>query len=194
MTKARWAFPILMILLVLITGCRGWRSEKPPVHPNPNLDWQPRFKAQTLSLQPPAGTVPWGREAVYRNNKTRVEYSQKNIRFFTGKDAQGNWVNRIPLTVTSKLLSRGQERFNIHCAMCHDRAGTGKGPVISRGLVPPPNFSDARIVAYSDGALFNIITDGIRTMPSYKKQISERDRWAIVGYLRALQKTRTGNR
>jgi len=167
MKKTRWAILLMICLVVLVTGCRGWRTEKPPIHPNPNFDWQPRFKAQTLSLHPPAGTVPWGQE-----------YAQKTVK----------QSDRIPMTVTLPLLLRGQERFDIYCAVCHDRAGTGKGTIIAHGLVPPPKFGDARIVAYPDGALFNIITNGVRTMPGYKKQISEKDRWAIVGYIRALQK------
>jgi len=71
--------------------------------------------------------------------------------------------------------------------VCHDRTGAGNGMVVQRGFVKPPNLSDERIREFEDGRLFSVITDGIRTMPAYSKQIDAEDRWAIVAYVRALQ-------
>ncbi len=162
----------------MIAGCRGYRTETPPFHLNPNMDWQAKYKAQQLSLPIPEDTVAQG---TLKDDPV----------FFEGKDASGKWVRRIPLDVTKEFMLRGQERYDIYCAVCHDRAGTGKGPVVQRGFVPPPDFADDRLLAYPDGQLFDVISHGIRNMPAYGKQIPESDRWAIVAYLRAIQKSRT---
>lgn len=180
-----------VLFLSVVSGCRGGLSEKAPIHLNPNLDFQAKFKAQTYSKNPPAGTVVWG--SVLPNKQGRDAYLQEDSAFYRGKTQSGDFVSVIPIPVTKELMERGQERFNIYCAMCHDRAGTGQGPVIKRGFVPPPNFSDDRILAYKDGQFFDVITNGIRNMPSYRLQIPEEDRWAIIAYVRALQKTRTAH-
>ncbi len=183
-------FLVLCIALIgVLAGCRGARSEKPPIHINPNLDFQAKFKAQTYSQTPPEGTIPWG--TVYSNSKRpRSFFLKEDDAFYQGKTKTGAYVETIPIQVTPELMARGQERFMIYCSMCHDKAGTGQGPVIKRGFVPPPNFTDPRILAYKDGQFFDVITHGIRNMPSYKKQICEEDRWAIIAYVRALQKSR----
>jgi mono/diheme cytochrome c family protein len=61
--------------------------------------------------------------------------------------------------------------------------------VVQRGMLPPPSFHEDRVVAMPDGQLFHTITYGVRNMPSYGKQIPAEDRWAIVAYLRALQRS-----
>lgn len=175
---------------VLLTGCRGYRSEKPPIHPNPNFDWQAKVKAQKDPQPVPTGTVPWGDTQSFSGTHDRAKFLKEDTSFYHGKDARGAFVAQAPITVSAETLTRGQERYNIYCAACHDQAGTGKGLVVSRGLVPPPDFADPRIVAMRDGELFSIISHGVRTMPAYGKQIGEEDRWTIVVYLRALQLSR----
>ena len=87
---------------------------------------------------------------------------------------------------------RGQERFNIYCSPCHSRLGDGKGMVVQRGMFPPPTYHQARIRDIEDGHIFDVITNGIRNMPSYKSQIPVSDRWAIFNYLRVLQRSQNG--
>ncbi len=190
----RTKFTLLILALIsfaCVTGCRGYRTETTPFHLNPNMDWQAKYKAQSLSMTPPEGTVAWGADSTNANDPNRDTYLKADSAFYHGKTDAGQWVKKAPIPVTESLLARGQERFNIYCAVCHDKAGTGHGMVVKKGFVPPPNFSDDRIVAYTDGELFDIISNGIRNMPSYRKQIPEKDRWAIVVYLRALQQSRT---
>jgi mono/diheme cytochrome c family protein len=88
-----------------------------------------------------------------------------------------------------ELLKRGQNRFNIYCSPCHDRTGSGKGIVIGYGLVPPPSFHDQKVLDFADGYIFNVITNGVRTMPSYGAQVPPDDRWAIIAYLRTLERS-----
>ena len=98
-----------------------------------------------------------------------------------------------PEKIDRALIERGQKRFNIYCTPCHDRTGSGRGIVPTR--FPswlPSNLQDPRQKAMVDGEIFNIITIGRRTMPPYATQIPEKDRWAIVAYVRALQRTTSG--
>ena len=111
--------------------------------------------------------------------------------FFTGK-MSGATVKELPFQITAADLDRGQERFNIFCAPCHDAAGTGRGMVVQRGYRQPPTFQDPRLVAADAGYVFDVITNGFGAMPDYKTQIDARDRWRIVAYVRALQLSRTG--
>ncbi len=189
-------FRIILIIsfLTLGLGCRGYRSEKPPIHLNPNMDFQAKIKAQWLPLDPPFGTIPWGDQSIQEEDPGRARFLKSDSGFYFGKTQNGQWLSRVPVEVTKTVVLRGQERFNIYCAVCHDRAGTGKGPVIERGFTPAPDYADERILKLRDGEIFNIITNGIRNMPAYQYQIREEDRWAIVTYVRALQKMRTAKK
>ena len=106
------------------------------------------------------------------------------------------WVDKNPLTLTDKVLSKGQEQFNIYCAVCHGRDGRGNGlvneraqKILSQQWIPPASMHQDVLYSdkYPDGKLFSTITNGIRKMPGYAAQIKARDRWAIVAYVRALQ-------
>ncbi|MBI3653484.1 MAG: cytochrome c [Acidobacteria bacterium] len=98
-----------------------------------------------------------------------------------------------PIEVTAATLTRGQERFNIYCAVCHDRTGTGNGMVVQRGYKKPPSFHSDRLRQAPVGYFFDVITNGFGAMPDYAAQIQARDRWAIVAYLRALQLSENTN-
>ncbi len=120
--------------------------------------------------------------------------------FYEGKQA-GELVNTVPLrTVAEKLnlkgdderlaeqvLEHGQQRFDIYCAPCHGRTGQGNGMVVARGFPAPPSFHIDRLRATRDGHFFDVATRGFGRMNSYAAQVSPEDRWAIVGYIRALQ-------
>jgi mono/diheme cytochrome c family protein len=94
-----------------------------------------------------------------------------------------------PFEVTREVVDRGEERFNIYCSVCHDKSGTGLGMVVRRGYRQPPSFHIDRLKSAPAGYFFDVITNGFGAMPDYSAQISARDRWAIVAYIRALQKT-----
>jgi mono/diheme cytochrome c family protein len=96
---------------------------------------------------------------------------------------------RIPVPVTAALLDRGQERYDIYCSPCHDRIGGGDGMVVRRGFRRPPSLHMPRLRDATAGHLFTVITKGLGAMPSYAAQVPVRDRWAIVAYVRALQRS-----
>ena len=101
-----------------------------------------------------------------------------------------NWVETAPVALTDELMARGQQRYNIHCLPCHGAAGDGKGITSKYGMVAVANFHDARLVSMTDGEIFNTITHGKNLMGSYGANIRIEDRWAIIGYVRALQRSR----
>lgn len=99
----------------------------------------------------------------------------------------GNPVDKLPFAVDKSALRRGQERYDIFCAPCHDRTGGGQGMIVRRGFRAPASFHIDRLRQAPVGVFFEHITKGFGTMPDYAQQISPEDRWAIVAYIRALQ-------
>jgi mono/diheme cytochrome c family protein len=178
---------LALTLLVLFTGCaRGCTSGRPPIHLNPSMDDQQKVRAQTASRfffngasmrEPVAGTVPIGG-------------LKEDTPFFTGKGADGQFVATIPVPVDEKLVERGRERYRIYCQPCHDARGDGKGILFQRGNVPTASFHQEKILKYPDGQIFEVITNGQGLMAGYRWPIPPADRWAIVAYVRALERER----
>ena len=178
---------LAILSLAVLAGCyRGEPSQKPPIHLNPNMDTQKKYKPMREShffkdhsdmRTPPKGTVARGE-------------LRANTVLYQGKNADGSLIDHNALPVTMALMKRGQQRFNIYCSPCHGRAGDGKGIITQyRYPIPPTNLHDKRLINSPDGHFFDVITHGIRNMPSYAHQIPVKDRWAIVSYVRALQLT-----
>jgi mono/diheme cytochrome c family protein len=178
---------LLAVFLVLIVagGCaRGQPRERRPLVVIPDMEFQAKFKAQNSTplfadgrtmRTPPAGTVARG---------TLKEDST----YYAGR-RDGEYVAN-PRPITRRLLERGQARFNVYCSPCHDRTGSGRGMVVQRGFLPATDLHEQRVRDFEDGYIFSVITGGIRNMPSYGAQIPSADRWAIVAYVRALQRSR----
>ena len=98
------------------------------------------------------------------------------------------------MPISLGFVERGQERYDIYCAVCHGKTGVGNGIVIKRnaGMLQPPSFHDERIVQMPEGQIYDAIINGVRgNMPSYAYAIPVEDRWAIVAYIRALQLSRS---
>lgn len=108
----------------------------------------------------------------------------------TGKaDGTGDYVTDSPVPVTPDVIARGQQRFAIYCSTCHGANGNGKGTVSGLLKPAPPSFYDQRIVDMPNGYYFDVITHGKGAMYQYASRIQDpNDRWAIVAYIRELQK------
>jgi mono/diheme cytochrome c family protein len=173
--------------VVALAGCaRGCTSSRPPIHINPSMDDQPKVRPQTASSffyngasmrEPVPGTIPIGG-------------LKEDTAFFTGKGADGQFVATIPQTVDDALVERGRKRYGIYCQPCHDARGDGQGILFQRGKVPTATFHDPKIVKYPDGQIFDVITNGQGLMSGYRWPIPPADRWAIVAYVRELQRER----
>jgi hypothetical protein len=184
-THKRLIFSLSSVISsILIFGCyRGLPHDDEPIEviqdmyhqPKYNPQSQSQFFADSMTMRPiEAGTLAQG------------QLNEDSI-YFTGFVKDSVYVKTLPVHITIDLLKRGHERFNIYCSPCHDRAGDGNGIVVQHGFVPPPSYHTDAIRQLPDGQIFDIITNGIRTMPSYGYQVQVADRWAIVSYIRALQ-------
>ncbi|QDT70718.1 Cytochrome c [Planctomycetes bacterium MalM25] len=113
-----------------------------------------------------------------------------------------NWIKDFPesLTVNEELMDRGQQRYNIHCAACHGLAGNGDGLVSKRAMkvsgatwTPPTSLHVEAVVTQPVGRVFDTISNGRRKMPGYASHITPEDRWAIVLYIQALQRSQNAS-
>jgi mono/diheme cytochrome c family protein len=111
---------------------------------------------------------------------------QDDAAFYTGK-AGTTEIDTLPFPITKEVLDRGQERFNIYCAPCHDRTGSGRGMIVQRGYRQPPSYHLDRLRQVPIGHFYDVMTNGFGAMPDYRAQVQPRDRWAIAAYIRALQ-------
>ena len=112
------------------------------------------------------------------------------------------WLTKNPLELNRELLERGQTYFGIYCSVCHGLNGGGNGlvnrraqKILATNWIPPSKLNQPTLAqdVYPDGKLFNTISNGIRKMPGYAAQITTRDRWAIVAYVRALQQSQNAS-
>ena len=93
-----------------------------------------------------------------------------------------------PLPLTQAIAERGRKVFNDHCAICHGAVGNGV-PLLSRAYGGKPgNFLSNEIRARPDGHYFGVLMLGKNAMPSYAADLDQDDRWAVVHYIRILQR------
>lgn len=175
---------------LLLSGCGLGKQRNPPRHVFQDMEKQEKYKPQTespifadrrASRRPPLGTVARG-------------HLKDNEIVQTGFTPAGLYTGRNPFTIDAELLRTGQARFNVYCTPCHDRTGGGKGVVALRTPAWQPSvLTDERARGLADGDIYDTITNGRRSMPAYKYQVqSEKERWAIVAYVRALQRAAAG--
>ncbi len=201
-------FVLCTIAVIAVFGFRGQISTHPPLEVFPDMVRQMKVRAQAPldffadgrgPRLPVAGTVPIGYEmpksetpetqaaAVGPWSHPHASFSVGTDYYNTGKMGD-HWGTGIPLEVTRELMERGQQRFNITCVMCHGAAAAGNGITKQYGLATVISLQDERLRKMSDGEIFNTITNGKNTMMAYGPNIIVPDRWAIIAYLRALQR------
>ncbi len=201
-------FRIFVVLAVLfsfvplawIAYVRSKPAETRRIHILQDMDNQARFKSQQVNLlfadgramRPPVeGTVARGEQ----RERTAYEF---------GLDSSGEWVTSVPMQLSMELMERGRERFNIYCSVCHGKSGYGDGivhrratalvenatgPVNGTVWVQPKSLHDATVRDQPPGQIFNTVTYGIRNMSGYAAQVPTEDRWLIVAYVKALQRS-----
>lgn len=153
-------------------GCRQDMHDQPKFKPYAKSD----FFADQRSARPLVdGTIARGQ-------------LHADTLLYTGK-ADGRPADVFPFTITADIMERGHERFDIFCSPCHGRTGTGDGMIVRRGYRRPPTFHQDRLRQAAPGYAFDVITNGFGAMPDYAQQVPVRDRWAIVAYVKALQRS-----
>ena len=205
-------FLLTGLAIVAVFGLRGQKSTGSPIEVFPDMVRQPKVRAQAPlgffadgrgARVPVAGTVPMGYEMPQAssepspgaetvpgemNTQPHLGFSGGTDYYSTGKMGT-NWGTGLPMTLTEKLIERGQQRFNINCAVCHGMTAAGDGITKQYGLATVVTLQDERIRKMADGEIFNTITHGKNTMLAYGPNITVNDRWAIIAYLRALQRS-----
>jgi mono/diheme cytochrome c family protein len=190
---------LALLLIVAAMGCRQEMADQPKYLP---LEQSDLFTDKQASRPLEPGTVARGYLHADDDFSTGTKSTDIQPAWVSAMVGAGNGWNAVALTapteepvaefpfpVTETVMKRGQERFNIYCAVCHDRVGTGNGRIVQRGYIRPPSFHTDRLRKAPVGHFFQVITHGDGAMPDYAQQIPARDRWAIIAYIRALQES-----
>lgn len=164
-----------MLLLLLLPACR---TRDTLVDPDPHLE---RMLDQAkvvpygqAMMQPPEGTLPASASLDDPAVRTGVK--------------DGRWVDRIPVPVDRAMVEHGRRDFERYCAPCHGVLGDGRSVVADKMSLRRPQDLTAQMVRdYPSGRIFETVRQGYGLMPSYSVQLSERDTWGVVAYVRALQ-------
>ncbi len=172
-----------MVFLAGLTGC-GASGDKPNVEIIQDMMEQPAVKTQGFNPHnrnqsglrlPPEGTAAMNREVyLFKGDAAAAANNLKN------PNALDN----------PEVLKLGEKHYKNYCFVCHGESGRGDGPVAPKfmGIKPPPLLSE-KVRGMKDGQLFHIITDGQGVMGAYITQMPfAKDRWAVVNYVRHLQK------
>jgi mono/diheme cytochrome c family protein len=185
-----------MVPFALFAQARTAKSREGRIHVVFDMDFTPAYKSQEKNVlfgdqramrNPPAGTVAQGK-------------LQDDDHMFTGRIG-ATFATTLPAGIAANeaTMEVGKQQFGIYCAPCHGLSGDGNGMVnqrassLKQGWVPPSNLHQGYIREQAAGQLFNTITNGIRNMPGYAAQIDADERWAIVLYIRALQKSQAAS-
>lgn len=185
----------VVVLTVSVLGFRGTKFTHPPMdvfaewafpamrlQPKPRPQGESTFFADGRADRPlPAGVV--SRDPV-RNDDA----------LYAGKAADGAWMRGFPVAVNDQLMARGKERYTIYCSPCHGAVGDGNGITKQYGMGATPTYHDDRLRLMAEGEIFNTITHGSpnKNMQSYADKLLPEDRWAVILYVRALQRAQTG--
>jgi mono/diheme cytochrome c family protein len=200
MRYAYYTLAFAVVLLLSIMGYRGALSTRPPIEVWPDMDHQAKYKPQAESKffadgradrAIPAGAVPYGRGVGGADSGAIVQnpdYLAADQAHYAGKQADGAFVRGFPVEVTRQLLEQGQNRYQIYCAPCHGTLGDGNGITKSYGMVATPTYHDDRLRSMAEGEIYNTITHGKNTMFPYADKLTPDERWAVVAYVRALQR------
>ncbi len=151
---------VTLALTVLLMGCSGQMADQPSIHSQED----PLLPASgSIPLTPPR---PWSMAALPPGGATASN----------------------PLPRTAAVLAVGAVRYRDYCSFCHGQGGKGDGPVGEVYAPRPRDLTDTHVRGMSDGLMFERITNGFSTMPSFRKRLSTEDRWAIIWYVRQLRK------
>lgn len=171
------AFAMPIFSTLLLVACS---KSKPTWEYMPDMANQPSLKFQKYDsnlphhrsmLTPPPGTIPRNYQPYsYKEDPERAGLELKN-----------------PLPRTEEVLLTGQRVFNTYCIVCHGPQGLGNGSVVPP-FPKPPSLHSEKVRNWPDGRVYHVITMGQNLMPSYASQIEPEARWAVIHYIRALQR------
>lgn len=168
-----------LALTLALTGCT---HEKPNFIYMPDMVYSPALKAQEPTV------IVNGVEQIRTPVKGTIPRDYQPYPYPTDPEAAAREL-RNPLRPTPSVLARGQVIFNTYCIVCHGPAGEGDGTIVPK-FPRPPSLQSDKIRGWPDGQIYHVATMGQGLMPSYASQIAPGDRWALIHYIRALQKSK----
>jgi mono/diheme cytochrome c family protein len=199
------AFILTVALVISLLGFRGQISRKPPLEIFPDMVRQWKVRPQTgsdffddgwSSRKHPGGTIARSKPYAFSGEVLKVDgkevFPYQDSPVSTGRIVgTTNFVELMPVPVTAQLINRGQQRYTIYCQPCHSPIGNGQGVTTKFGMGGVADLHSRKVVEMTDGQIFNTITHGSPSglMGPYGPMIAVEDRWAIVSYVRALQRS-----
>jgi len=192
-------YVFVIAAVVSIFGFRGSLSEKTPVEVFPDMDRQARYKPQGENSffedgrndRPiPVNTVARGNYLNYEQvfSEDFNDTTLGSTAFLYGKNEDGSWVEKLPIEADYTLIEKGRERYEIFCSSCHGLAGDGNGVTKPYGILAT-SYHDDRLRNEADGYIYDVIANGKGLMYGLKDRLTPEERWAVVLYLRALQRS-----
>jgi mono/diheme cytochrome c family protein len=166
--------PAILVIALLSASCRRDMFDQPKFRPLARSEF---FADNRSARRVPTGSIAFG--------------EPEETEAVASGTSNGTFVPNIPIAVDEPLLRRGQERFDIYCSPCHGRVGDGRGMVNKRGFIQPADLHSGRVRNAPPGYLYAVVANGYGAMPEYSDQLSVRDRWAVVAYIRALELSRS---
>ncbi len=182
---------LIALTTVLLSGCASEDHPGYIWYPDmfTSIAWEPLDEApfgqdSAMRFYPPEGVIPYGAEQI---TDGYYKYTIPNTP--EGYD-QAKAIHN-PLPKTEEVIAKGKHLYEIYCSPCHGVTGEGNGKVVEiGGFPPPPTYYQDRIYALADGQIFHVITYGKNLMGSFRYQLSPKERWAMVHYIRHLQEQR----
>ncbi|MBI3202688.1 MAG: DUF3341 domain-containing protein [Myxococcales bacterium] len=185
---------VALVPFAFIAKARATKTDKPKIHAMGDMDWQIKFQAQQPN---PLFSNGMAMRAPEPGTVAMDEHPDDE--HLTAGKVDGQFVRTFPASVTidDATMARGRDRYQVFCAPCHGVSGNGDGPVAQRAMtlaegtwVPPTALGQDYLRQMPVGQLYDVVNNGVRNMPGYGSQIPVDERWAVVLYLRALQKAK----
>jgi mono/diheme cytochrome c family protein len=184
------------VLVVSLLGLRGSKFIAPPMDAFPEwafpgMKYQPKFRPQSASEFFADGRA----DRMPPPHVVRADLPLRdNDALYAGKNAKGEFIRGFPanFTVDEAFIRHGGAIYTINCVPCHGSVGDGNGITKQYGMGATPTYHDDRLRKIAEGEIFNTITNGKGNMLSYADKLTPEDRWAVIAYVRALQRAQQG--
>jgi mono/diheme cytochrome c family protein len=177
--------------MLLLSGCHT------------DMWYQPRYKAYN-ETDPGVFDNRSASRPVVEGTIARGKLQLDTVLFEGKASSGGAYVKTVPSSVLTAfgtenaMLARGQNRYNVYCQPCHGATGDGNGFIMQRGIgywqKLAASYHTDRLRNLPDGEIYHTIVNGKGVMYGYGSRVQDpNDRWAIVAYIRALEKARLAN-
>ena len=169
-------YALVVISIVSIMGFRGTTFTEPPLELFPDMDAQSKYR-------------PQGASAFFADGRGQLK-DDEFLHF--GKKGEA-FAKGFPMPVTRELIDLGAAKYAIYCTPCHGGTGDGNGVTKFRGMAVTPTYHDDRLRDMPEGEIYNTVTNGIRLMGGYADKLSTEERWAVIAYMRVLQRAQNAS-